>query len=696
MGITPAMNLERLFRPASVAIVGASPRPDSFAYQVRQNLASGGFGGRAYLVNGRHRTVGGEPCYSSLAEIGESVDLVLVLVPARSVVPVVEEAAAINAGAAVVFSAGFSESGGDGAELQAGVRRVGMDAGLPIVGPNCVGIVSRPGGLNATFGASVVDESGHEPGLAIVSQSGAVGTIVARFASEAGLARSYLVNSGNEAVLDLANYLRWFSGDPDVGAIFVYAEEIRRGRDFLKCVDHCREVGQQVVVLCGGRHQGGARAARSHTGSIAGEHTVRAKLLAQAGALVVESPEEAVGCLALSKGRYTSRLRVVASSGGTGVLASDLAEDNGLLLSLMPDEAQERLANLLPTFASARNPIDVTPGVYNDVTAAAAVVGEAVRDSEDTLVICSALPGAASERFATATAATLKSMKAAAVAMWFCGSPEIADSYRNAGIPYFADASLGFRCLGLVTRQRGVSGPRRVPPPVPAINWCPTAGSVNTVVTEDVVSGELAKAGLPVVPHRVANSATEARAAAQQLGVPVAIKVLTPVITHRAKIGAVKLHVEGGEAVEAAYNEVIGRAREVDPAAATVLVQAMESEGSEFYVGLKRDHAFGLVLIIGKGGIDIETGSQRTFTVAPAQEETLVELLTLELGQSPGVSVGSLAAVAASVSTWASQACGLANLEELDLNPVIVNSSGAHIVDALAIVKATSDRGTST
>lgn len=687
-------DLRPLLHPRSVAIVGASPRPDSVGSRLLGNLLAGGYKGDIRLVSKRHRSIGRYACAAEVSEVVDSGTVVLIGVPHDKVLDVVADAISAGAAGAIVYSSGFKEVDENGAREERELAGLARSAHFPIVGPNCMGVMSAWGNMNATFSTGEISDwpTGD---LALVAQSGALTNAIRRMAIAEGIGFSYVINSGNEAVLDVVDYMEALALEDHVGVLFAYIEGIRRGRELLSAVGNLRSRGIDAVVLLGGKGESGARAALSHTGSLASPARVSEAVLAQAGVVMVDSLAETVAVLKILAHRQrlqrAETVGIVSTSGGTGVLSADAAEANGLTVLALGSKTRQRIQELLPSYASARNPVDITSTLARDAGRVAEVLEQMAEAPVDVVTFSDGMVNSTSASVATATAGVLARSSKFGLVGWYADSPDIARIYRDAGVPYFTEIRQGFAALAKVVEARK----QRVDVP-PHAAATPSEGAVADgaddarVITEPVIEGSLRAAGVVVVDFELAASSQDAVRAAGKLGLPVVLKAVSPDLPHRGRIGAIAVGVSSLADVEKEFRRIEGVVAAHAPQARVdgQLVQKLAARGVELYVGIKVDPAFGPVIGIGAGGAFVEAASPTSFALVPlvpGSARLLVDRVPGMSGALGETARDSVTEFLVKVSQWWCSQTDLGRVLEVDLNPVVVGPDGPVVVDALGL-----------
>lgn len=665
------------------------------------NLLAGGYQGDIRLVSKRHRSIGEYQCAPDVSEVVDSGTVVLIGVPHDRVLDVVAGSISAGAAGAVVYSSGFKEADEKGAVEEHELRSLASSACFPVIGPNCMGVMNAWGHLNATFSTGAITDWPRGE-LALVAQSGALTNAVRRMAIAEGIGFSYVINSGNEAVLDAVDYMEALALEARVGIVFLYMEGVRRGRELLRAVGTVRAAGMEVVALLGGRGVGGARAALSHTGSIASPARISDALLAQAGAIVVDSLAETVAVLKILAHRQrlhrAKTVGIVSTSGGTGVLAADAAEASGLDVLSLKGRSRQRIQQLLPSYASARNPVDITATLASDADSVAKVLGHMTEAPVDIVAFADGLVNAVSPDVASATARVLASSPKFGLVGWYADSPAISQIYRDAGVPYFSDIKQGFSALAKVVaaRRQKVGRSARATTSWTGRNSDRVRGT--RVITEPVIEDSLRSAGLDVVESELAMDLGGAVRAATRMGLPVVLKAISPELPHRGRIGAIAVGVSSLEDVESEFQRIQAVVAAAAPEAHIdgMLVQQLAPRGVELYVGIKADPAFGPVMGVGAGGAFVEATSQTNFAVLPLTSGSAHRLVSRVPGVLGALDLTSRDATAdflVRISRWWWSHADRWPLLEVDLNPVVIGRDGPIVVDALGLAAGGSCTG---
>lgn len=674
-------NLDGLLFPRSVAVVGATPIPGKIGNAVMQNVAS--FPGPVYAVNPKYSEVLGRPCYPSVAALPEPVDLAVIVIPAEGVLPVLRECGEKGIKNAVVISAGFKEVGKEGAQRERELVRIANEYELNVLGPNVLGLISTRVGLNATFAPRTA-----LPGqIAFMSQSGAFCTSVLDWAWKEKLGFSHFVSLGNKAVLNECDFLAAFAEDPETRVIVAYLEGIQDGPRFMAIA---REVSREkpIVVLKAGRAEAGARAVSSHTGTMAGSDHAYDAAFRQCGVIRARTVEELfdfayiLSRQPLPKGR---RIGIVTNAGGAGVMAADAAEWEGLSVARLREETLQALAQKVPEEAAIYNPVDVVGhATLEQYQAALELV---LADPGVDLGVALSAPHPIL-RFADLARVVSQAQRTAGkpVAVSFMAG-ELGDEaeaiLREAGIPSFFDPARAVRALAVLAKYAEVRTRPKEPPPVFPVE----RERVRVLFAEARRRGRvrlgleamdvLSAYGIPVARGGLAKTAEEAGRIAKELGTSVALKIVSPELTHKTEVGGVRLHVRPEEADRVAW-ELLRSLRNRFPEVQIdgVYVQEMLPPGREVILGMVRDPTFGPLLMFGLGGIYVEVLRDVAFAVAPLSRPEAEELLELVRGKKlltgvrgqPPVARAALVDLILRVSQLVAEN---PDILELDLNPVL-------------------------
>ena len=690
-------SLEALFNPASIAIIGASDDPTRIGGRPLAYLKTGGYKGGLYPVNPKRPAVQGVRAYEAIAAIGAPVDLAIIALPADQALAAATECAKVGVRSAAIFSSGFAEIGGEGAVMQQQLTALCRETGMRVLGPNCLGLFNASIGAYATFTTSLDRGLPSSGPISIVSQSGAFGSHLFYVSKTRGLGMRVFAATGNEADVDVAECIGWLARDDGTRVIMAYIEGVQDARRLRLSLEAARRKGKPVIVMKVGRSEAGAEAVSSHTAALAGSDAVFSAVLQKHGAWRARTAEEMVdiayaasfGCLPASR-----RLGVVTISGGGGALIADAAAERGLELPPMPADAQKAMKAIVP-FASPVNPIDITAQPFNDIRMVRQnleIVAE--RGGYDAILLFFTMV-AGSAAIARPVLDAIKEMKAripdCALMASCLLSDELKRAYEEAGVPVFEDPT---RAVDVLAALAGIAAGLRENAEIGAEER-PVSPDLSGPVGEHEAKRMLAPYGIRTPAETLARTADEAATAAIRHGGKVVLKIASPDIAHKTEAGGVRLGLSGGDAVRAAFGEIIANAKRYAPQARIdgVLVSPMLEGGIETIVGVKRDPVFGPVIAFGLGGILVEVLKDVTLRLAPVSEAEALAMTGEIRGGAildgvrgkPPADRAALAKAIAGLSRFAAEHAG--SLDSVEVNPLLVmpGNGGAFALDALIV-----------
>ena len=694
-----AVGLHAMFAPRSVAVVGATDRGGSVGRSVFENLLS--FPGEVFAVNAKHSTVLGRRAWPSLAAIGSPVDLAVIATPASTVMGIVRDCVACGVKAAVIISAGFKETGAEGARLEHEVLAEARRNGLRIVGPNCLGVMAPHSGLNATFASAMA-----QPGkVAFLSQSGALCTAILDWSFRQNVGFSAFVSVGSMLDVGWGDLIRHFGDDPHTSSIVMYMESVGDAEGFMEAA---RLVAgrKPIVVIKVGRTAEAARAAASHTGAMTGSDAVLDAAFERAGVLRVDTIEELFDMAeVLSKQPLPSgpRLAIVTNAGGPGALAADALVRGGATLSVLDQTTVDGLNEHLPSHWSHANPVDVLGDADAQRYAAALSAVAADPNTDGLLTILT--PQAMTDPLATAQALADVGVTIAkpVLASWMGGDSVTASRHvlNAAGIPtydYPDEAAKAFQFmwqrherLKLLAETNRLACAERNAMTAAVHRIAELQSEGRTLLTEIEAKSVLEAAGIPVVPTRFARSADDAVAYAEAIGFPVVLKLQSATITHKTDVGGVCLNLADADSVRSAWDRI--KAAVPPEAFDGVTVQPMVRErGIELIVGMSTDSQFGPVLLFGAGGVWVEMLQDRVLALPPLssklaldriQQTRIYKALKGMRSQTPA----DLNAIADVLIKLGDLALACPAIVEMDINPLRALPTGAQALDARMVLR---------
>jgi acetyltransferase len=701
-----AHNLDKIFKPQRIAVIGASPRPNSVGATVLHNLLNSGSEAVVYPVNPKYESIHGTHAWASIRDVPKTPDLAIVCTPAAGVPLIVRECGAAGVRGMVILSAGFREVGESGRELE---RQIAEEArkfpGLRMIGPNCLGVLVPDLRLNASF-ARQLPRPGH---VAFISQSGALCTAILDWAEQKGLGFSYFVSIGNMVDVDLGDLIDYFGQQPEVHSILLYAETVTNARKFMSASRAFARI-KPIVAYKSGRFAESAKAAASHTGAMAGEDAVFDAAFQRAGIERCFEADDMFDCAELLAGRRPPsgpRLAIVTNAGGPGVMAADalLARDG--VLAQLTDDSLERLNASLPPFWSHGNPVDVLGDAPPERYRAATEIVLKDENVDGVLVILT--PQAMTD--ATATAETLAPIVSAAscpvIACWMGGrtvQPGIG-RFNQYGIPTYENPGQAVRAfMHLVSYSRNRDLLYEMPREIPmrfSLDQQRIQKQLNAalsgpgnLLSEPACKSLLTAYGIPTAKTLVVHSEEEAVQAARDVGFPVVMKILSPDVSHKTDVGGVELNLPSDESVRAAYRRITTAVLAAVPLARIdgVTVQEMIADpaGLELILGAKKDATFGSVLLVGLGGVTAEVVKDRVLELPPLNERLARHMLErlrcwpLLCGYRgrPGVAIEGLIEVLIRFSYLVAAS---PEIQEFDINPLVATPGGVVALDARAV-----------
>lgn len=692
-------NLTALFQPKAVAVVGASGDPSRIGGRPIAYCKRFGFKGDIYPVNPTRDTVQGLPAYPDIDSLPGEADLFVLAIPAAQVPAALERAAAKGAKVAIVFSSGFGEVGEAGQQLQDEMDRVVRKTGVRVLGPNALGVFSNASGIAPTFTTFLEEVKPDQGKLAIVSQSGAYGAHIAMLACKRGIGLNHFVATGNESDISVADCIRHFATDPTVDVIACYSEGIKDGRAFLEALLTARAAGKPVVIIKVGRSAVGQQAAQSHTASVAGDDAVFDAAVRFGGAERVHNTQAFIDLLYTLSRRPPlggRRLGVLTMSGGAGVLMADAAADHGLELTPLPEDARAWLDERIP-FGSAANPVDTTAQAVNDMN----LVRDALRimlerGGHDAVVsffmnwpdnpsIGPALKQAIAEGIAGFDDRT--------VAIAINAGDAVKRDFDAAGMLVFDDPSFAVDALAASAR---IGECLRAP--VPHLQRIDAASSGTSLIgLDEAETADLMRnAGIPMSKLEIARDADAAVAAAEKMGYPVAIKILSPDILHKSDVGGIALNLKDADSVRGAARQVLDTVAQHDPKAEIrgVLVAPMAGDGTDLILGGRVDPVFGPVVVCGLGGVFVELFNDVAIEIAPVDEDRALAMLRRLkawpiLDGARGRTKGDVNAAATAIAAFSRFIASHAgHLSQAEINPLRVLPEGQGVVGLDSLILA--------
>jgi acetyltransferase len=699
-------NLEKLFKPASIAVIGASEQGGSVGWGIMRNILDGQFPGRIYPVNPKHATLWNLTAYHSLLDLPEPVDLAVIAVPIATVPGIIRQSAGVGIGGAIIISAGGKETGLKGFQLEETILSEAKDSSLRIIGPNCLGVISSQARLNASFVAQMP-----LPGkMAFISQSGAIGAVILDLAIKERIGFSYFISLGSMMDVDFGDVIDYLGGDPNVSSIVMYVENLNKIRNFMSAARAVSRI-KPLVVLKAGRTRAGARAAASHTGALAGEDAVYDAAFKRAGIVRVKTFEELFDCaelLAKQSKPAGPGLAIITNAGGPGVMAADALSDYGLEPVKLSDATINRLNTILSAHWSRANPIDMVGDSSTTEFLKAVEVCADAPEIDGLMVMLAPQAMIDPADVARSLVKFLKEKPFPVITSWM-GGPRVEKAreiFNEAGIPTFDTAERAVRAFkNLIHYTRNIELIQEIPSKLPRkLDFDHHTAQVligegverNKPLLTEVESKALLKAyGIPINPTEKASTVETAVSTADKLGYPVTMKILSRDITHKSDADGVRLNLKDADAVRETFQAVTKNAHIYHPDSIVdgVTIQPMIVDVNyELILGAKTDRDFGPILLFGTGGIMAEIFKDRALALPPLNrllarrlmEDTKIYRLLQGYRNHPQADMALLEEILIRLSQLV---IDFPEIEELDINPLIVTKGDVCAVDARVLLR---------
>ncbi len=696
------MNIGKLIKPDSVAVVGVTDRPGSFGCAAAVGTIASSISDRVYYVHPKREMLYERKCYKSLDEIDDVIDCVIICTPRPAVVPILRQAGEKGVKAAIVYASGFAEEHSDeGESLEREMGEICKEYDMALLGPNCAGILNNVDNINLWGLTLNIDMNTRPTGIGIVAQSG---FIAQHIMMRDYMNVSYCISSGNGNIVKFEEYFDFLVNDENTKVLALYIEGVKDGRKFSESLKTAAMKRKPVIVLKTGKSAKGAAATASHTGNLAGTDSSFEAVFKKYGVIRVKDLEEfmtTAQMFSVLQGNYpvNNAFCGINLSGGENAICADLCEHHGIFLPDFSTETVSEVEKFLPGFATAQNPLDATTDLFRNKEAIAGIIKAVKKDRNISAVILGTnIEEKASPRMhdftdALVDAASEKGMFPIFAVPSYEASRnrELRLKLENSGIPLVSGGRSGYSCISYLAEYAGYSHENRtleisVPEVIPA----------NTKALSEAASKNLISSyGITVPEHILVYSEKDIEKAMQQLKGPYVMKINSSDILHKTDAGGVKLgvrdHVEGA----AAYNEIIASCRKYNPDAKLdgVMVQEMLEPGTEMIVGIKNDPTFGPVILVGMGGVFVEVFKDISLYPVPLsrnealnmlQELNAFSLLSGYRGEK-ACDIDALCSLIVDVAAFASE--NRNRIREIDLNPVFVyeKGNGVNIVDALIV-----------
>lgn len=694
----PRLDIGGIVSPRSVAVLGASDNKDKFGGRVMHYLTRHGFAGRILPINPSRTEVFGLPAYPTVGQAPGPIDVAILAVPPKALLPAVQECADAGVGCCVIMTTGFAEVGEEGGrERQRQLVAIGRRSGMRIVGPNCMGLISPLAKMALTSSLVLEIDRMHTGRIGLVSQSGALMVSIFNRAHDAGIGFSLCVSLGNQCDLEICDFIDYLVADAQTHAICVYVEGFVDGTRFLRSAASCRRAGKPLIMVKTGRTEAGVRTAQSHTASLAGSYAALEAACRKHGAVLIDDPDAMVRLADLLL-RWPNisgdGIGLLSSSGGGASIGVDRAGESGLRLAALSDQTKGRLLEILLA-PQADNPIDLGGRRDGDVTGAAGKCAAVMADDPDVavlLVVLTTVPfyEATTRELASAALASRKPV------LFWVTPGSAAESPRRAlrelDCPYFDNLDQALRVLRAFLRYRPLALEDRPARPSDLPARVDFGGLAPGRLTEPEAKRLLAQYGIPVTREKLVQSSGAACEAAKSIGFPVVLKAVARDLVHKSDIGAVRLGLGDAASVEKAWTEIALAVQSTLPGSAMegCLVQEMVRGDAELIVGARRDPQFGPIVLVGFGGIFVEVLEDVQLALAPVSPEDAQQMLR-RLRLWP-ILAGARGRAKLDVAKVADVICRLSwlaidlgeSLVDMEVNPILVRAAGlgATAVDA--------------
>ena len=685
------MSLEKFFNPDSVAIVGASEKKGKVGAEILANIIEAGYKGKIFPVNRKAETINGLKCYSDIESIGQVPDLVIIVIPAKAVPAVIQQCAKVGVKSVIIITAGFKEIGKEGRKLEQQVIQIAKQSGIRVIGPNCLGVIVPANRLNASFGGDLPIEGV----TGYLSQSGALLAAILDTANANGIGFSKLVSIGNKADIDELDLIKAFGEDSDTKVLAGYLESIEDGNAFVREAEKISH-SKPIILIKSGGTSAGAKAASSHTGSLAGAETAYEAVFERSGIIRCNSIKEQFDyaqAFASQPLPADTSVAVITNAGGPGIMAADAIEREGLTFAKLTDETVQKLSSYLPPAANLHNPIDILGDALADRYEFALNV--ALDDPNIDVALILLTPQAMTESTATAEAIVKITQKKPQkpVLVCFLGARKVEEGIKIlqiGKIPQYDSPESAVATIKVMANYvRWRSRPKRV-----VKLFGVNRRKVETIVEKhlrhnireigETEAKEILEAYGFIIPKgSIATTAEQAANIAEQLGYPIVLKIWSPDILHKSDVGGVRVGLGNSREVMDAFDLMMYRIPKKLPDANIlgVLVEEMCKSGKEVILGMNRDPHFGPLMMFGMGGTMVEVLKDVSFYLAPLTadeaKQMLISTKTYRMLEGVRGEEGvNIDAIAEGLQRLSQLATEFPQIQELDINPYVVGPEG--------------------
>jgi acetyl coenzyme A synthetase (ADP forming)-like protein len=686
------LKLDAIFRPKSVAIIGASSTPGKVGYVLANNLLKSGYDEPVFLINVKGGEILGKSAYKTINDVPEDVELAVIAIPSEYVLETVKECGEKGVKAIIIISAGFKETGHEGAELEKKIVKLAHQYNMRIQGPNCLGAINTHVPYDLSF-ASTLPKKGS---IGFITQSGALGTAILDWIIAEEIGFGSIISLGNKADLDEVDFIEAMAEDPKFKVILLYLESIERGRKFLKVASEVVKK-KPIMVVKGGTSSAGAKAAGSHTGALVGSFLSYQKAFDKSGVILSESMEDLFNYAVAFTQQSLPKdegIAIVTNAGGPGILSTDLIEKLNLKMASLTDETIRFLKDNLPEAAATGNPIDILGDALPDRYEIA--LEAALKDPNVYSVVVLLTPQAMTDSLTTAKFIVEVSKKYAEkpVICVFMGGNWVDDAseyLKDNGVPCYNFPEKGIKTLNaLYQYARHLKLPELQPPEYDDIDrdkvreiFISVKEDGRKVLFPHEASQVVKYYGIPAPASGLATSADEAVKLAENMGYPVVMKVVSPEIMHKTDIGGVELNLTNANMVRIAFDEIIRKSRKAQPLAKIygITVDKMVPKGREMIIGMSRDPQFGPMVMFGLGGIYVNFLKDVAFRLAPMNVREAQEMMEETRSYSllkgvRGESPADIDTLRESIIRVSHLVWDFPEIKDLDINPIFVYDEG--------------------
>jgi len=688
--------LDAIFSPETIAVIGASTTKGKVGHDIFANILAGGFKGTLYPVNPKAKSVLSVKCYTTISNIPDPIDLAMIILPPKAALQAVQDCIAKGIKGIVIVSAGFKEVGGEGAAIEKKIKSLCANAGVRVVGPNCLGVInpSEKVSLNASFSARMP-----KPGnVSFISQSGALCTAVLDYAADKGFGFSKFISIGNKADVDELDLLRYYHNDPDTDVVMIYMEELSRGAQ--EFITEVRDMTSgtnptHVIAIKSGSSDAGARAAASHTGALAGSDALYDAIFTMSGILRCRSVNELFDyAQAFAANKYPTgdNIAIITNAGGPGIIATDMSEQSGLKLAQFSDETIKELKKYLPSTANFNNPVDVIGDAAKDRYEKTLATVLSDRAVDAVLIILT--PQSMTDAIGTAQAVVnIAKTSRKPIVCSFMGVVDVSDGVKllqKHKVPVYQFPESAARSLGALRQGMKWLFRKILPQYDLEYDKDKAAKIIDKYIKEGrMVLGELDGNeilrcyGFKTLPMALSKSSKEAGKIADTMGYPVVMKIVSPDILHKTDAGGVIVGLEDSKSVEDGFETIMEKAKTYNPDAHIegVLVQKLAPKGKEVILGLSKDPVFGHAVMFGLGGIFVEVYKDVAFRLSPMGRNVARRMVRSIKGYPifrglRGEKPSDIETIEKHIVALKAMADNHPMIKELDINPLFVHEEG--------------------